>query len=213
MKLYTYFRSSTSYRLRIALAYKNLRYQAEYVSLPAGAHDDPAYRALNPQGLLPTLIDDDGAVVTQSLAILEYLEEKYPRPALLPTDLAGKTYVREISQLIACEMHAPNNLRILKYLGGPLGQDEGARNAWYRHWVAEGFGRLEAFLRARGLYGRFCHGDRPTLADVCLVPQVFNARRFDCPLDAYPELMRIHDECMSLEAFSVSAPGSQPDAV
>lgn len=211
MELYGYFRSSTSYRLRIALALKGLDYQAHYVSLPQAEHRAPPYLAVNPQGLVPTLVDD-GRSFTQSLAILEYLEERHPEPPLLPGDPAGRARVRALSQIIGCEIHPLNNLRVLRYLKGTLGLSDEQRDEWYRHWVAEGLRNYEAAVQRDGVAGRFSHGDAAGLADVCLVPQIFNARRFDCPLGDYPRTMAIFEACMTLPAFETTQPKHQPDA-
>ncbi len=210
--LYGYFRSSAAYRVRIVLNLKGLAYQQAPIDLVAGEQRHEAYLADNPQGLVPTLVTDDGRRLTQSLAICEYLEEVHPEPALLPEDPAERARVRALAQLVACEMHPPNNLRVLKYLTGQLGVDEATRLAWYHHWVQEGFTALEAMLSREAGSGAFCHGDAPTLADACLVPQVFNAERFECDLSAYPRIRRIAENARALEAFRRAAPGEQPDA-
>jgi maleylacetoacetate isomerase len=213
LKLYTYFRSSAAFRVRIALNLKGLPYEPVFVHLPKGEHRRPEYAAVDPQSLLPTLVDGDRAL-SQSLAIIEYLEETRPEPRLLPVDAPGRARVRSLSLLVACEIHPLNNLRTLQHLKRGLGQNENQINAWYRHWIADGFAKLEADLnRANsGGSGRFCHGDAPTMADCCLVPQVFNARRYDSDLAPYPKLMRIFDACMQLEAFDRAQPSKQPDA-
>ncbi len=161
---------------------------------------------------MPTLETDDGTRLTQSLAICEYLDECYPDPPLLPADAEGRARVRALAQAIACEIHPLNNLKVLKYLSGELGLDEAAKLGWYRHWIAEGFEALEALLADSPDTGAFCHGDTPTLADACLVPQVFNARRFECELSRYPTIRRIAERCDTLEAFQRAAPAAQPDA-
>lgn len=212
MKLYTYFRSSAAYRVRIALNLKGLAYQPQYVHLPKGEHRKPAYAAVNPQALLPTLVADDGTLITQSLAIIEYLEETRPEVALLPGPALERARVRAIAQAIACDIHPLNNLRVLKYLKHELGVPEERKNAWYRHWVDVGLAAVEAMLANDPRTGAFCHGDTPTLADCCLVPQVFNARRFDCDLTALPTVLRIVERCEALEAFRLAAPEFQPDA-
>ncbi len=212
MKLYTYFRSSAAYRVRIALNLKGLAYQPQYVHLPKGEHRKPAYAAVNPQALLPTLVADDGTLITQSLAIIEYLEETHPKPPLLPEDAAGRARVRSLALLVACEIHPLNNLRALQYLVKQLGHSEDEKNAWYQHWVADGLAKLEADLTQKNGTGKFCHGDSPTLADCALVPQIFNAQRFHCDLAPYPTVMRIHEHCMKLEAFDKAQPSKQPDA-
>jgi maleylacetoacetate isomerase len=210
MKLHGYFRSSAAFRVRIALNLKGLAYDAAYVHLAKGEHRSSAYGALNPQALVPTL-EDAGQLLTQSLAIIEYLEETHPQPPLLPGDALGRARVRSIAMFIACEIHPLNNLRVLQHLRKSLGQSEEATNAWYRHWIADGFQKLEAEL-ARGVPGRFCHGDAPTMADCCLVPQVFNAQRYKCDTAAYPAVMRVFAECMKIDAFDRAQPSKQPDA-
>ena len=214
MKLYTYFRSSAAFRVRIALNLKGLAYEPVFVHLPKGEHRRPEYAAVDPQSLLPTLVDSERAL-SQSLAIIEYLDETRPEPRLLPADAAGRARVRSLSLLVACEIHPLNNLRTLQHLKRALGQNEDQVNAWYRHWIADGFAKLEADLNRSdngGGSGRFCHGDAPTMADCCLVPQVFNAKRYDSDLAPYPKLMRIFDACMQLEAFDRAQPSKQPDA-
>jgi maleylacetoacetate isomerase len=210
VKLYTYFRSSAAFRVRIALNLKGLAYEPAFVHLPKGEHRKPDYAAIDPQALLPTLVDGERAL-SQSLAIIEYLEETRPEPRLLPADAAGRARVRSLSLLVACEIHPLNNLRTLQHLKRALGQNEDQINGWYRHWIADGFTTLEADL-GRGGAGRFCHGEAPTMADCCLVPQVFNAKRYSADLGPYPTLMRIFDACMKLEAFDRAQPSQQPDA-
>jgi maleylacetoacetate isomerase len=210
MKLYTYFRSSAAFRVRIALNLKGIGYESAFVHLPKGEHRKPGYGAVSAQALVPAL-DDGGSILTQSLAIIEYLEETHPQPPLLPKDAPGRARVRSLALLVACEMHPLNNLRVLQHLKRNLGQGEEAVNAWYRHWIADGFARLEGDL-ARGATGRFSHGDLPTMADCCLVPQVFNAQRYQCDTAPYPTLMRVFAECMKLEAFDRAQPAKQPDA-
>lgn len=211
-QLYTFFRSSTSFRLRIALAYKGLAYEPHYVSLPKMEHRDAAYRELNPQGLLPLLIDDDGGSYIQSLAIMEYLDERYPEPRMVPADIRDRAYVRAVSQIIACEMHPLNNVRVLKHIKTQFGADESATKAWYAHWIEEGFRGLEDYLAHERKFGRFCFGDSVTMADICLVPQVFNAARFDCPVDGYPIIKGVYENCMKLDAFTSTQPNTQKDA-
>ena len=213
MKLYTYFRSSAAFRVRIALGLKGLEYDAMPVHLTRGGGEQklPAYGALNPQHLIPALALDDGAVLTQSLAILDYLEETHPRPALLPDGATARARVRAIAQAIACDIHPLNNLRVLGYLRDRLGLSQEQRDGWYRHWVESGLAAVETLLVGHPATGRFCHGDSPTLADCCLVPQVFNARRFACDLDAMPAITAIVAECMALPAFQQAAPDRQPD--
>ena len=212
MKLYTYFRSSAAYRLRIALALKGIAHDADYVHLRRKEHRAPDYLALNPQGLVPTLVDDDGTVVTQSMAMIEYLEETRPGPPLLPADAAGRARVRALALAVGCEIHPVNNLRVLLYLTKQMGVDEETKNAWYRHWVDEGLTGLEGMLAGHPETGRFCHGDRPTMADAFLVPQIFNAERFDCPLDKFPTVNRINQAMLALPALAGTAPDDQPDA-
>jgi maleylacetoacetate isomerase len=209
MRLYDYWRSSAAYRVRLALNFKGLSYEQIPIDLRKGAQREPAFLALNPQGLVPVL-EDDGAILTQSLPILNYLEERYPEPALLPRDSPGRAKSRAIAVAIACEIHPLNNLRVLQYLERELGLDEGRRMAWYRHWIAEGFGPLERMI-ARSA-GEFCFGDFPSLADLCLVPQVYNARRHQCDLEPYPIIRRIDERCREIEAFARAAPERQPDA-
>ncbi|KAF0224829.1 MAG: hypothetical protein FD176_1011 [Rhodospirillaceae bacterium] len=211
--LYTYFRSSAAYRVRIALNLKRIDYQAVPVHLVKGGGEQKSadYLALNPQGLVPVL-DVDGQVLTQSLAIMEYLDETHPDPALLPADALGRARVRAIAQAIACDIHPINNLRVLRYLGGTLGLDQAAKDTWYRHWVETGLQAVEAMLAGDRRTGTFCHGDQPGLADCCLVPQVFNAKRFNCDLSAVRTIMGICQRAEALPAFAQAAPGEQPDA-
>ncbi|SAI57650.1 glutathione-S-transferase [Bordetella ansorpii] len=213
MQLYSYFRSSAAYRVRIALNLKGLPYETVPVHLVKGGGQQlaPAYRQVNPNALVPTLVDGD-LTLGQSLAIIEYLDETHPQPALLPADAAGRARVRAIALTLACDIHPLNNLRVLKYLKHDLKVDEEAKNGWYRHWIDVGLGGLEQMLAGSPQTGRFCHGDTPTLADLCLVPQIFNARRFDCDLSAFPTLVRIDAACQALKAFQDAAPERQPDA-
>lgn len=213
MRLHTYFRSSAAYRVRIALNLKGLDYEAVPVHLVRGGgeHRQLAYLGLNPAGLVPAL-EDQGQVLTQSLAIVEYLEETHPQPALLPAAALDRARVRAIAQAIACDIHPVNNLRVLQYLTRELGASEEQKNAWYRHWIGVGLQAVEAMLAGDARTGAFCHGDTPGLADCCLVPQVFNARRFGCELSAMPTVLRIADHCAGLEAFRRAAPEAQPDA-
>lgn len=211
MKLHGYFRSSAAYRVRIALNLKGIAYEPAFVHLAKGEHRAGAYGAVNPQALLPTL-DDGGRLLTQSLAIIEYLEETHSQVPLLPKDPLGRARVRSLSLLIACEIHPVNNLRVLQHLRKALGQSEEAVNGWYRHWIADGLAKLESDLTQVNGSGRFCHGDAPTMADCCLVPQIFNAQRYQCDTTPYPTAMRIFAECMKLEAFDRAQPSKQPDA-
>ncbi|MDI3292950.1 maleylacetoacetate isomerase [Janthinobacterium tructae] len=215
MKLYTYFRSSAAYRVRIALNLKGIDYDSIPVHLlqDGGQQLLPAYRAVNPSALVPAL-DDDGAILTQSLAMLEYLDETRPAVPLLPADALGRARVRALALAIACDAHPLTNLRVLKYLKNTLGLSDEAKQEWYRHWMAEGLAAVEALL-AQGDpagTGLFCHGDSPTMADCCLVPQVFNAQRFAIDLAPYPRVARIHAHCAGLPAFAAAHPSRQPDA-
>lgn len=210
MDLYGYFRSSAAYRVRTALNLKQLDYVPIAVSLLKDEHKGTDYLTINPQGFVPCLVDDD-ITMGQSLAMLEYLEESYPEVPLLPSDAAGRARVRQISGIIACDIHPLDNLRVLKYLTGDLKVTEEQKISWYHHWIIEGFKAIEVMLND-GKSGEFCHGDRPTFADVCLVPQVYNAQRFNCPLDAFPQILRIVDNCNKLEAFLNALPENQPDA-
>ncbi len=213
MKLYTYFRSSAAYRVRIALNLKGLDYEAVPVHLlrEGGQHLMDNYLTINPSALVPAL-QDDRMTLTQSMAIIEYLDELHPMVPLLPRDAVGRARVRELAQIIACDIHPVNNLRVLKYLVKQLGLSEEAKTDWYRHWVIEGLRSLEAHLARNLGTGRFCHGDTPTIADCFLVPQVFNAQRFDIDVDAYPTIARINALCVDLPAFKAAHPSQQPDA-
>ena len=211
MKLYTYFRSSAAFRVRIALNLKGLAYEPAFVHLAKGEHRASAYGAVNPQALLPAL-DDDGCLLTQSLAILEYLEETHPVPPLLPKSPLERARVRSLAMLVACEIHPVNNLWVLQHLKRALGQGEEQVNAWYRHWIADGLAKFEADLGKTEASGQFCHGDAPTMADCCLVPQIFNAQRYQCDLSGYPATMRVFAACMKLDAFDRAQPSKQPDA-
>lgn len=210
LTLHTYFRSSAAFRVRCALNHKGLAWSPEVVWLLADEQRSPGYRALNPQALVPTLVDA-GTVLNQSLAIIEYLDETRPGPKLLPADPVGRARVRSLSLLVACEIHPVNNLRILKYLKDVLGHDQATVDAWYRHWVQEGLGAFEAEL-ADPRTGRYCHGDAVSMADCCLVPQIFNAQRFKCDLSPYPQTMRVFEALMRLPAFDAAQPSKQPDA-
>ncbi|MHA1567321.1 MAG: maleylacetoacetate isomerase [Alphaproteobacteria bacterium] len=212
MKFYDYYRSSAAYRLRIALNLKGLAPERAFVHLRKGEQSAPDYLKLNPQGLVPALLTDDGAVLTQSMAIIEYLDETQPEPPLLPADALGRARVRAISQAISCDIHPLNNLRVLRQLGS-LGLDEPTRNGpgWYRHWVEIGFTAIEAMLAGHPATGRFCHGDTPTMADCCLVPQIFNATRFGTEIADYPTIKRIFDALAALPAVADAHPSRQPD--
>jgi maleylacetoacetate isomerase len=210
LRLYTYFRSSAAFRVRIALNLKGLAYQPSFVHLAKGEHLQPAYRAINPQALVPAL-ETDGALLAQSVAIMEYLEDTHPRPPLLPAEPLGRARVRGLALIVACEIHPLNNPRVLKYVKNVLGHTQDEVDAWYRHWIADGLAKLEAELGKPGT-GRYSHGDTPTMADCCLVPQIFNAQRFQCDLTPYPVVMRVFDACMQLDAFDRAQPVKQPDA-
>ena len=213
MKLYDYFRSSAAYRVRIALNLKGLDYERAFVHLTRGGGEQfsDQYRRVNPQNLVPAL-EDDGQVLTQSLAIIEYLEDTRPEPPLMPAAAAERARVRGIALAIACDIHPIDNLRVLNYLTKELGVSDEARTAWYRHWVEVGLAGVEALVAGNPMTGQFCHGDTPTLADLCLVPQIFNAKRFDCDLSGCPELVRINAACLELPAFADASPPNQPDA-
>ena len=211
MRLYSYFRSSAAYRVRIALNLKRLDFEYVAVHLTKGEQRGELYRSLNPQALVPTLADELGTF-TQSLAIIEYLDETHPEPPFLPGDAAGRARVRALAAIVACDIHPLNNLRALQYLKETLGVSEEAKNAWYRHWIELGLSALEAQVAASPRTGLFCHGDTPTVADICLVPQLANARRLPIPLEAYPTLLRIESNCQKMDAFANAAPARQPDA-
>ena len=213
MKLYTYFRSSAAYRTRIAFNVKGVQCETANVDLrpPASDQHKPEYRAVNPLGLVPALIVEDTAV-TQSLAIIEYLDEVYPEPPLLPRSPVDRARVRAMALAVACDMHPLNNLRVLNYLRSPLGHDEDTVNAWYKHWIAVGFSGLEQEARRSTVDGRYMFGSAVTIADICIVPQMYNARRFKCDLDAYPTLRSICTHLETLAAFAKAAPEAQPGA-
>jgi len=210
VKLYTYFRSSAAFRVRIALNLKGLAYEPVFVHLAKGEHRAPAYAKVNPQALVPTLELDDGTRLNQSLAIIEYLDETNPQPSLIPQEGKARARVRSLSYLIASEIHPVNNLRVLQHLKRALGQNEDQINTWYRHWIADGLAKFEAELGSSK--GKFCYGDSPTMADCCLVPQIFNAKRYQSDLTPYPDTMRVFEACMKLEAFDRAQPSRQPDA-
>jgi len=211
MKLYGYFRSSAAFRVRIALNLKKLNYESAFIHLRRGDQRQPGFLDINPQGLVPALEIDD-TLLTQSLPIIEYLDETYPEPPLLPSDAKGRARVRALAAMVACDIHPINNLRVLRYLLRPLGQDEAAVETWYNHWIAEGFGALERLLAEGGRTGRFCHGDTPGLADIVLVPQVFNANRYQSlDLTPYPTIVRIYQTCLGIDAFAAAHPDRQPD--
>jgi maleylpyruvate isomerase len=211
VKLYTYFRSSAAFRVRIALNLKGIAYESVFVHLAKGEHRGAQYARVNPQALVPTLVLDDGSRLVQSLAIMEWLDETHAKPALLPNEARARARVRSIADLIACEIHPLNNLRVLQHLKRSLGQNEEQITGWYRHWIADGLAKLEAELALPGT-GKYCHGDGPTMADCCLVPQIFNAKRYRCDLGPYATTMRVFENCMKLEAFDRAQPAKQPDA-
>ncbi|MDC8756020.1 maleylacetoacetate isomerase [Janthinobacterium fluminis] len=213
MKLYTYFRSSAAYRVRIGLNLKGLPYEAVPVHLLRGGGEQlqDSYRSVNPAALIPSL-QDGGATLTQSLAILEYLDEIHPGAPLLPADALGRARVRALALTVAADTHPLTNLRVLKYLKHTLGVSDEVKMVWYRHWLAEGLATLEALLAGNPGTGEFCHGDTPTLADCCLEPQAFNAERFELDLAAYPTVARIHARCAAHPAFIAAHPARQPDA-
>ena len=217
LKLYTYFRSSAAYRVRIALNLKGLDVDMAPVHLlrTGGEQLGEAYRSINPEGLVPALVDendDEGTqVLTQSIAIMEYLDEMYPEPPLLPSSPLDRAYVRGIALSIACDIHPLNNLRVLRYLVRELGASEDAKNAWYRHWCENGLAAIEKRISADGRAGKFCLGDTPTMADCCLVPQIFNGRRFDVDFSSLPRTMAAYEACMQLPAFQKAQPSSCPD--
>jgi maleylacetoacetate isomerase len=210
MKLYGYFRSSAAYRVRIALNLKGIAVEHVPVHLlkDGGEQKSERFRRLNPQGLVPALELDDGTVLTQSLAIIEYLDQVVPDPRIIPADPASAARVRAVALAIACEIHPLNNLRVLEFLKRELCQPEAAVDGWYRHWVSEGLSAVEAMIDA----DPFCFGDAPTLADICLVPQLFNARRYRVALDDFPKITNVDRHCAAIEAFAAAAPALQPDA-
>jgi maleylpyruvate isomerase len=210
VKLYGYFRSSAAYRVRIALNLKNLAYEQTVVHLTrnGGWQWSEEFRAINPQKRVPALALDGGQILLQSLAIIEYLEEAHPQPPLLPADPIARAHVRAVSQIIACDIHPVNNLVVLNYLKGPLKHDQAAVDDWYRHWVTQGFDAIEALLRP----GPYAFGAQVTVADLCLVPQVFNARRFKVDMAKYPEIAAVDAACLKLPAFDKARPENQPDA-
>ena len=210
MKLYSYFRSSAAYRARIALNLKGLSYETLSIHLvkEGGLNRRPEFRAVNPQMRVPVLVTDSGKVLIQSLAIIEYLDETHPEPALLPKDPLARAQVRALAELIACDIHPLNNTSPLRYLKNQLHQEQSAIDAWYHHWVIEGFEALEALLTP----GPYACGDKVTIADICLVPQVANARRLKVPLDKFPKIVGVDAACLALSAFDRARPENQPDA-
>ncbi len=214
MKLYGYWRSSASYRVRIGLNLKGIAYENVPVHLARGGGEQhgAAFAAINPQSQVPALELDDGSVLTQSLAILEYLDEAYAEPSLLPAEAGRRAFSRALALTIACDIHPLDNLRVLAYLGAELGADEAQKLGWYRHWIHQGFTAMETLLGRAGHQGGFCVGEAPSLADVCLVPQLYNARRFEVDLSAFPLLTAIEAHCLQLDAFAAAVPERQPDA-
>jgi maleylpyruvate isomerase len=210
--LHSYFRSSTSVRLRVALNLKGIGYDYVAHHLRKGEQRSPTYLALNPQGLVPSLVLADGTVLTQSLAIIEYLDEVFSEPPLLPAEPTARARVRALAYAIACEIHPINNLRVLDHLRSQFGADDAAVGEWFRHWVAETYAPVERMLAGSDQTGRFCHGDRPGLADVCLYAQTINNRRFGVEMAPYPTIERICEACTELPAFAKAAPERQPDA-
>lgn len=212
MKLIGYFRSSAAYRVRIALNHKGIAVEHASRHLRKGEQFSADYAALNPQKLVPSLVLDDGAVLTQSLAIIEYLEEAHPEPPLLPRDPVGRAHVRALSLIVSADIHPIQNLRVMAYLRQKFGQTEESAFTWSRHWIETGFDAYEAMLTDAPEAGTFSHGNSPTMADMCLVPQVFNATRFKVDMKSYPTIQRIYDACMRLPAFDAAQPSKQPDA-
>lgn len=211
MRFHEYFRSSAAYRVRIALELKGVAHESVPVDLRSGEQHAETYAAINPQRLVPAL-EDGNVSLRQSLAICEYLDETVPVPPLLPSEPAARARVRAIAQAVACDIHPLNNLRVLGYLGDTLGADEEARLAWYHHWIRQGFEAIESELAASSATGDCCHGDAVSLADICLVPQVYNARRFELDLAPYPTIRRIEGHCLGLDAFDRARPENQPGA-
>jgi len=213
MKLYTFFRSSASYRVRIALNWKGISYEQAVIHLRRGGGEQlmPAYKALNPQGLVPAL-EDNGRILTQSLAIIEYLEETHPNPPLLPKNAADKALVRSMALVIACEVHPIQNLRVLNYVKATYNQTDEQVNKWAQHWIDLGLSALQEMIIGQSKRGKFCFGDSPTLADICLIPQLGNARRYGCDLSKYPTILEIERNSNAIPAFADAAPEKQPDA-
>jgi maleylacetoacetate isomerase len=210
MRLYGYFRSSAAFRVRIALNLKGLAYEGASIHLRRGDQAQAGFLAVNPQGLVPAL-ETDGQILIQSIAIIEYLDETHPESPLLPRDAAGRARVRALAAIVACDIHPLNNLRVLRYLHRPLGQDQTAIETWYNHWIDAGFQALESKLAGDARTGAFCHGDAPGLADIALVPQVVNAERYELDLAPYPTINRIFENCIKLDAFADAHPNRQPD--
>ena len=214
LELYTFSKSSATYRVRIALNYKGIDYQPHYIDLTKGKGEnfEAEYMSINTQGFVPTLVNGDN-VLQQSMAILEYLEEKHPTPAMLPVNPEDRAYVRAITNMIACDIHPLNNLRVLHYIENDLNLEVEQKLEWYRHWIREGFTALENFLLRNKKHGQYCFGDDPSLADACLVPQVYNAYRYQCDMDDYPAIRGINEHCQALVSFRNAAPEKQQDFV
>ena len=214
MKLYGYWRSTAAYRVRIALALKNINHDQASIDLVKGGGEQhqPLYREINPQGLVPAL-EIDGQIITQSMAILEYLEEQYPEPSILSPDPFLKSQIRAFAQSIACDIHPLNNLRVLQYLKAELAVADQQKSDWYLFWVAEGFKALERTIDEADNQFAFCFGEQPSMADICLIPQIYNAHRFHCPIEDYPNLRRINENCLKLDSFIRAMPENQADAV
>ena len=214
IKLYGYWRSTAAYRVRIGLNLKQISYSQESVHLVKGGgeHHLPEYQRINPQELVPTLVDD-GVVIGQSLAILEYLEEKYPNVALLPHDLKARALARQLAQIIACDVHPLNNLRVLQYIENELDVSDDKKTIWYHHWIRNGFQAYEKLLHQHKLSGTFSLGEELSIADACLIPQIYNANRFEFPMGEFPRLRQINENCLNLERFKNAVPENQPDAV
>ena len=211
MIVYDYFRSSAAFRLRIALNLKGLKPERRYIHLGNNAHRTDDYRAINPQGFVPYMIDDDGFELSQSLAMIEYLDETHPEPPLMPTDIKQRAFARSVAQLIACDIHPVNNKRVLDKLVSDFQADDDVTTRWYCGWIHEGFVALEKILEKRNVQSVFCVGQTPTIADICLIPQVANANRFKCALDQFPRIVGIYHHAMKLSAFHDAQPSSQPD--
>ena len=211
MIVYDYFRSSAAFRLRIALNLKGLKPERRYIHLGNNAHRTDDYRAINPQGFVPYMIDDDGFELSQSLAMIEYLDETHPEPPLMPTDIKQRAFARSVAQLIACDIHPVNNKRVLDKLVSDFQAGDDVTTRWYCGWIHEGFVALEKILEKRNVQSVFCVGQTPTIADICLIPQVANANRFKCALDQFPRIVGIYHHAMKLSAFNDAQPSSQPD--
>ncbi len=211
MKLYTFFNSSSSYRVRVALNLKNLKPEMAYVTLTRGEHRDAAYAAVNTQMIVPTLVDG-GRAFSQSLAIMEYLEERYPAPPILPQEPAARAYVRELALMVACDTSPLGNLKVRKYLESQYGKSRDEQQAWIQHWYADGLAAFEKILARSPQPGAFCYGDTPTMADCCITPQAYAAQRFTCDMTPYPHIMRIVEACNAHPAFAAAHPAKQADA-